>query len=347
MHLTFHNYSFYFPGRPSPVRTVSARFGRRVSAATFSFLLCVLIAPAFLFACTAAASIPDEETAPYIYITKSAPYSGGSLDIFFFDDTPLHRLDSYTRVDTLSGNRITCASLNRSARVVLLSNVADSPYRWSDIDSYASLSQLSLHLDDETCSAPAWSAEASLEAGWSRACVLSPRTSLSRVRLHLLSCDFTDRPAGSVTVENVKAYLTRACTECLPLCGDKSITWANPGMADSVAMQSMKHPEYLFRTLDGPVDSTPRECNLDFYTYPNPNTGMNGTRLVLECDLQGRRCYYPLPLSALKGGVSYELDVHITREGTTDPDTPAESAAVVCQMAVLPWEPYPEQRVTF
>ena len=298
----------------------------------------ILIAPAFLSACTAVESVPKEDPpAPYIYITKSGSPISGSLDLFFFDDTPLHRLDSYTRVDTLSGNRITCTSVNRRERVVLLSNVADSRYEWSGIDSYASLSQLSFHLDDEVCSAPALSAEACLEAGWSRACVLSPRTSLSRVRLHLISCDFTDSPYGGAPVENVKAYLTRACTECLPLRGDKGITWANPGTADSVAMASMKHPEYLFRRLEGVVDSNPRECNLDLYAYPNPNTGINGTKLVLECDIQGRKCYYPLSLPALEGGVSYDLDVHITREGTSDPDTPAESAAVSLAMSVCPW----------
>ena len=324
----------------------SARFGRCTSAA--NFLLCVLIAPAFLYACSANEPLPpDEAKVPYIYITKSGSAAFGSLDLFFFDDTPLHRLDSYTRVDTLSGNRITCASVNRSARVVLLSNVTESAYGRIGIDSYASLSQLRFLLDDETCTAPALSAEAYLEAGWSRACVLSPRTSLSRVRLHLISCDFSDSPGAPAALENVKAYLTRACTECLPLRGDKGISWANAGMADSVAMRALKHPEYLLRSLEGAVGSSPRECNLDFYTYPNPDTGTNGTRLVLEGDIKGHRCYYPLPLPALCGGVSYELDVHITREGTTDPDIPAESAAVNFEIKVLPWEPYPEQTITF
>lgn len=329
----------FYPGRPSPVRAFFAHIGSRASAALLNYL--VLIAPAFLFACSASPAESDT----YIYITRAAHIAGA--DLFFFDANPPYKLDSYTRLHTTEGVHSCVTAGNEAAMVVFLSNVTDDPYTWADIDTYASLSHKSFLLDDESLAAPSSSCKAFLEAGWSRACVLSPCTSMVKVRLLDISCDFSGRPYEGSVMENVKVYLTRACVECQPLRDDRGITWANPGMADSVALSRMKHPEYLYRSVEGSVGLEPLQCGIDLYTYPNTDDGNNGTRLVIECEIQGNKCYYPLRLPPLQRNTVYEISVQITRMGTPDPDIPAESTAATAKLKVLPWEERQEETVTF
>lgn len=331
--------NLFYPGRPSPVRAFFARIGSRASAALLYSL--VLIAPAFLFACSGSPAGQDT----YIYITRAADIAGA--DLFFFDANPPYKLGSYTRLHATGGVHSCVTAGNQAAMVVFLSNVTDDPYTWADIDTYASLSHKSFLLDDESLSAPASSCIAFLEAGWSRACVLSPCTSMVKVRLLDVSCDFSGRPYEGAVMENVKVYLTRACVECQPLRDDRGITWANPGLADSVALARMKHPEYLYRSIEGSIRREPLQCGIDLYTYPNPDDGDNGTRLVIECEIRGNKCYYPLRLPPLQRNTVYELSVQITRIGTPDPDIPAESTAVAANLRVLPWEGRPEETVTF
>lgn len=334
------NLSFY-PGRPSPVRAFFARIGRRASAAPFVCL--ALIAPAFLFACSAGQEMPDDT---FLYITRAETATAGA-DLFFFEAAPPNRLDSYTRLSATEGVHSCTSAGNGAAVIVLLSNVTDDPYTWADIDTYASLSHKSFLLDDESLAAQSLSCKAFLEAGWSRASVLSPSTSMVKVRLLDISCDFSGRPYEGAVMENVKIYLTRACIECQPLKEDRGITWANPGMADSVALARMKHPEYLYRCIEGSVGPEPMQCGIDLYTYPNPDDGDNGTRLVIECTIQGSKCYYPLRLPPLQRNTVYEASVQITRMGTPDPDILAENTAASVNLRVLPWENRPGETVTF
>lgn len=334
---------FLSPGRPRHARTVFTRFGRCTSAA---FNLLVLAAPAFLLQSCAAEPRDPHVAYNNIYV-EGAPANASSMDLFFFDDTPSRRLDSYLRLEGLEGNRFTANSSNRASHVVLLSNVSLSPYEWSGIDTYTSLSQHSFILDEEDCSAHLLSGEAVLEAGWSRACVLSLQTSLTRVRLHQLGFDFSGRQYSGAVAEDIRLYLTRACTECLPLQGDKGVTWMNTCGADSVTLSQLAHPEYLFTELEGSVGKVPVECDIDFYTYPNGNIGIGETRFVVECTVSGRKTYYPLPLPPLKRSTTYELDVLITRMGTDDPDTPAAAGTAEVALRVLPWEYASSQTVTF
>lgn len=294
---------------------------------------------------------PEEESASgdtYIYINcATRAESTAGADLFFFDANPPHKLDSYTRLPAAEGVHSCASAGNKATLVVLLSNVTDDPYTWADIDTYASLSHKSFVLDNESLSAPSVSCTAFLEAGWSRACILSPCASLVKVRLLDICCDFSGRPYEGAVMENTKVYLTRACAECQPLRDDRGITWTNPGMADSVALSRMKHPEYLYRSIEGTIDTEPKQCDIDLYTYPNTDDGDNGTRLVIECDIQGNRCYYPLRLPPLKRNTVYEVSVQISRMGTPDPDIPAESTCAAVNLKVRPWEERPEETVTF
>ena len=95
-----------------------------------------------------------------------------------------------------------------------------------------------------------------------------------------------------------------------------------------------------------------------FYVYPNPTEEDSDaaewcarkTRLVLECDYNGRTCYYPITIPGSESGegviernkVYHITNLTLTRPGSTDPDSkfPEVSSDVNCtfQITVSDWE---------
>lgn len=95
-----------------------------------------------------------------------------------------------------------------------------------------------------------------------------------------------------------------------------------------------------------------------FYVYPNPveedsdaeEWCARKTRLVLECDYNGRTCYYPVTIPGSESGagviqrnkVYHITGLTLTRPGSTDPDSkyPEVSSDVNCtfQITVSDWE---------
>ena len=134
--------------------TVYTRFGRRLSAALRG-AFCHL--PAFLLlACT---PLTQPETTPamrrtqiYTLIVGKTNLQG--IDLLFFQDAPLYRLDAYQHQEGAPGNRVTGTSSTAARQVVILSNYPSSTYAWSGIRSLESLADLPFRLADENPSAP-------------------------------------------------------------------------------------------------------------------------------------------------------------------------------------------------
>jgi hypothetical protein len=122
--------------------TVYTRFGRRLSAALRG-ALCHL--PAFLLlACT---PLAQPETTPavrktQIYILLVGKTNLQGIDLLFFQDAPLYRLDAYQHLDGAPKNRVTGTSSTAARQVVILSNYPSSTYAWSGIRSIESLESL-------------------------------------------------------------------------------------------------------------------------------------------------------------------------------------------------------------
>lgn len=236
----------------------------------------------------------------------------------------------------MSGNRVTGTSSSAAETVVALSNYPDTS--WSGLRTFASLSDLSFRLENENPSAPMMYGTG--RTGRSGTITLQPM--LARITIRSVACDFSTRPYASEKLQQVKAYLTYASRECRPFAQDASpSSWLNAGHLDEVETASFSHPEAILREIS-PALGGRIYPKIDFYCYPNPSDGQEFgrpvTRLVLEGILQGTTYYYPIDLPGLEGNVQYQMDITLTRAGTTDPDTPAESGSIRIEKTVMDWD---------
>lgn len=319
--------------------TVFTRFGSRLSAATRG-ALCHL--PAFLFLACTPQNIP-EEPAPtarkaQIYIYPSGKTTLQGLDLLFFQDAPLYRLDAYQHMDGISGSRVTGTSSTAARKVVILSNYPANTYAWSGVRSLESLADLPFRLEDEDPAAPMLYGES--EAGVMNQVELRPM--LAKVTLRSIACDFTGRAYAGEKLQDVRAYLTYASAECRPFASeDRPSSWLNAGGLDEAGTAALSHPEIILRTLS-PALGGRIHPSADFCCYPNPSDGTQFgspvTRLVIEGRLRGVTYYYPIDLPGLQADVQYAMDVTLTRAGTTDPDTPAASGSIRLECRVLDWD---------
>ena len=290
--------------------TVYTRFGRRLSAALRG-ALCHL--PAFLLlACT---PLAQPETTPavrktQIYILLVGKTNLQGIDLLFFQDAPLYRLDAYQHLDGAPKNRVTGTSSTAARQVVILSNYPSSTYAWSSIRSIESLESLPFRL--------------------------------SKVTLRSVACEFSERPYVGEKLQDVRAYLTYASEECRPFAPDDTpSSWLNAGRLDETATAALSHPEAVLRSLSPSLGGRIYP-DADFYCYPNPSDGTEFgspvTRLVIEGKLRGTTYYYPIDLPGLKADAQYRMDVTLTRAGTTDPDTPAVAGSIRLESRVLDWD---------
>ena len=319
--------------------TVFSRYGRRRSAATRG-AFCHL--PAFLLIACTPLNAP-EEPAPevrkaqiYIYPTGKTSIQG--LDLLFFQDGPLHRLDAYQHLDGAAGNRVTGTSSTAARQVVILSGYPSDTYPWSGVRSIESLADLPFRLEDENPAAPMLYGVS--EAGSMDRVILRPM--LSKVTLRSVGCDFSSRAYADERLQDVRAYLTYVRQECRPFAPeDPPSAWLNAGRLDEAATATLSHPEAVFRELATSLGGRIRP-EASFYGYPNPSDGTQFgspvTRLVIEGKLRGVTYYYPIDLPGLEADVQYRLDVTLTRAGTTDPDTPAVAGSIRLESRVLDWD---------
>ena len=318
---------------------VFSRFGRRRSAAKPGAIWHL---PAFLLlACTP--QVLPEESAPaarktQIYINAVGKTNIQGLDLLFFQDAPLFRLDAYQHLDGISGSRVTGTSSTAAQKVIILSNYPTDTYAWSSIRSLESLEDLPFRLANEDPDAPMQWGEST--AGTMGQVTLRPM--LAKITLRSIACDFSGRAYAGERLQDVRAYLTYVSQECRPFAPkDPPSSWLNAGRLDEAATASLGHPETILRTLSASLGGRIYPA-AGFYCYPNPSDGTSFgspvTRLVIEGKLRGTTYYYPIDLPGLEADVQYRLDVTLTRAGTTDPDTPAVAGSIRLESQVLDWD---------
>jgi hypothetical protein len=260
------------------------------------------------------------------------------LDLLFFQDAPLFRLDAYQHLNGVSGGRVTGTSSTAARKVVILSNYPVDAYAWSGVRSLGSLSDLPFRLEDEDPAAPMLYGES--EAGSMGRVVLRPM--LAKITLRSIACEFSERPYAGERLQDVRAYLTYASQECRPFAPeDPPSSWLNAGRLDEAGTAALSHPEAVLQTLSASLGGRIYP-SAGFYCYPNPSDGTAFgspvTRLVIEGKLRGTTYYYPIDLPGLEADVQYRMDVTLTRAGTTDPDTPAASGSIRLESQVLDWD---------
>ena len=338
---------------------IFARFGLRTSA----ILLLSTPAPALLSSCGTGTEMAGKDSVPtQIYISKAGKTTAESLDLFFFNDDSLRRLDAYQQAGAL-GRSVTGGC--RAGRKILVgvANLTVDRYDYSDIVSYAALSGRVLRLEDEDPATPRMSGECRLDAGGVPSCRLSLSPLLSEIRLESVCCDFRGRSYEGQKLENVKVYLTNVCAESqlLPSGRESGGAWLNLGGLDSSATASMPRPGLLMARLPDIGDVTVFP-GVSLYCYPNhpekETFGTPYTKLVVEGTIKGQKCYYPIPVNQPGFGYiggergvlrNYRHAIHltITRMGTSDPDIPAESGSVRISNDIMQWEENPCLQLRF
>ena len=219
----------------------STRYGRRRSAAkpgAFWHL------PAFLLLACTPEMLP-EKPAPaarktQIYINAVGKASLQDLDLLFFQDAPLFRLDAYQHLERVTGNRVTGTSSTAAKKVVILSNYPADTYAWSDVRSLGSLADLPFRLADEDPAAPMLYGESA--AGTMGQVTLRPM--LAKISLRSIACEFSERPYAGERLQDVRAYLTYASQECRPFAPeDPPSSWLNAGRLDGTLPPGGRLPD--------------------------------------------------------------------------------------------------------
>ena len=325
------------------LKNVFSRIGRRPSAAHPGALWHL---PAFLLACSPQSAQEAQLTLParkvQIYVSQPGKTTHEGLDLLFFQGKPLEKLDAYQHFDALPPNPVPGISSTAARKMVAFSGCPGDIYDWSDIRTYPSLENRRFRLEDENPESPMMVGTCELPEGTSRSVRISLQPMLSRITLRSIACDFTGRGYAGEPLRNVRAYLTWASRECQPTAeNDHPVSWLNAGRLDETETASLPHPEMVCSAVS-PALSHRIYPSLSFFCYPNPSEGASFgqpvTRLVIEGQLQGTTCYYPIDLPGLKANTQYRMDVTLTRAGTSDPDTPAVAGTVLLESRIMDWD---------
>lgn len=283
-----------------------------------------------------------------IYIDTAKKTMLRSLDLFFFNDDALRRLDTYQRIED-PGETVTAASRNGDKILVAIANYPQESRAWSDINAYAAVARRRMALTEEDPDFPILAGEVRVRAGSAARCTLPLTPLMAQVRLQSVCCDFHGKPYEGARLEHVKVYLTNVCGETTLLGDGAPASWLNSYALDTAGMA---RPELLFADLPGGIGDATLFPDIRLYAYANPaeqeTAGQPYTRLVIEGDLDGRTCYYPININqtgagyqsghrGIERGTTYALNVAITQVGTDGPDQPALSGAVRIDAAAAPW----------
>lgn len=273
-----------------------------------------------------------------------------NLDIFFFYNDPLGRLDSYQRFDFFEPETVAGACTRGERKVAVLANSPDDRYTWSDVNSYQGLNMLTADLHREDPAYPILRGEGVVQAGDDAMAHIGLEPLLCEVVLSSLKVDFSERSYRDAELSDFRVYLTNVnCRRQIFGPEGRPVDIVNRGGLRENDMESMAHPEMLVSSLE--------ELPQSFYCYPNlsaqESLGAPFTRLVIEGKVDGETWYWPLDIGreeeppGLQGGMSYSFDVTLTRLGVKDPDTPVGGVSADLSLEISPWKDYADRYIDY
>ena len=359
-----HNFGIY-KGRTSSISTICR------SAIALLFLF-----PAFIFsvACDDGAHDPHDripDMREHTICLKTVPVmgqaggtSGGTVDVFIYNDDALKRLDAYQRLEIGKDHTVDAASGKGRKIVVAILNPQMRDYEWNGISSLESISGMYADLCMESPETPVMSGTAFLDAETDSSCEMMLAPLVSVIDIRSIRCDFSGKLYDGEKLENAYAYLTNVNSLAL-LMKDKGFMPAAPLNSDGYHYESsrrMMHPEMVYADFPANIGAEKIQPGIRLYCYPNSSiddtAGTPFTRLVIAGDISGTRYYYPININGMGTGSDgkpsgidrncrYVLDLTITQTGVTDPSVPVSPEAVMTDWTVMEWNSLPETEIEF
>src|SRR5574344_591195 len=334
--------------------------GNHCQAAT---LLLSFIIPTFFSSCAVDTQNEIDENIIKVEFKSPGASNIEHLDLFFFNDDTLRRLDSYQKFDNISLNSVEGGSRKGNKIVVAVANYPGE-FKWENSYSYNKLRSVLCNLADEDPSSPIMSGESHVQCGYVNNCQLTLEPLLAQIHINSICCDFHNRPYSADILENVKLYLTNVNSKCEMLRQDefKPIDILNNGRLNEAQVSKLAFPEMIYQELETAVGENVISPNINLYCYPNDTEeeglGSPYTRLVIEGEIGGTTYYYPININEdgfgyAEGGkginrdIRYSLDITITRKGSTDPDIPVETGTADIVCSILRWDEKDKATVTF
>jgi len=326
-------------------------------------LLLSFVFPTFFQSCSIDSPIDIGKQETKISLKSPSLKSLERIDLFFFNNDSLKRLDSYQRFENVSFDSVNGASRKGDKILVAIANYPGE-FTWENSFSYSKLKSTICCLADEDPSSPIMSGETRVRRGADQGCQLVLEPLLAQIHINSICCDFHNRPYSSEKLKNVRLYLVNVNSKCEMLRkeGFKPTDIVNNGRLNENQLLEWNCPEMIYNSLGTEIGDNVVSPDLDFFCYPNDTeeegVGSPFTRLVIEGQIDGVTYYYPLNINeegfgysqgkkGIDRNVKYSLDITITRKGSTDPDIAVETGAVEIVCSVLEWNEKDQATVTF
>lgn len=255
------------------------------------------------------------------------------LDLFVFEDDGIGSLDAYIRSYAYSPSAVEIHSAGGEKRVVAVANATFSDAFVSAIQSYEDLRGAVVSFTEDNPSYPVMSGEAQFTAGTGQGCDLTLEPMMSVIELKSLRYKGS---GGFLT--GVRVYLTGVGNraELLRDGGFLPSETLNNGGLSETDLGRLAYSGMVYRYLgNGRSDGDGTTYgSASLYCYPNEaeeeSAGSPFTRLVIEGKLDGKTCYYPIPINRdlygedTSGGIGrnqrFVYEITLTRAGTESPD---------------------------
>lgn len=288
----------------------------------------------------------------------------GYIDILYFNDDRLRRLDSYMRAELGGSGRTESAS--RAGKKILVT-IANSPLNeeeYRKVLAYDDLQNLYAELKADNPDAPVMYAENRVNAGYERECEIALTPLLARITLNSISCDFHGRPYEGKSLEDVCVYLTDVCGR-FPVCGKATTipeSILNAGKLEPSDTAGFTFGNLICSRRLGNIGETVRFPETELFCYQNKisqeGLGAGFTKLVIEGTLDGERTWYPIEINrgqwcntpdsaGVQAGKDYIFDITLTRRGVSSPDIAINLSTVNCKFSVKPWTIKDEKTITY
>lgn len=166
---------------------------------------------------------------------------------------------------------------------------------------------------------------------------------VSKVRLSKLETEFEIPQYQSMPFKVSSVYLINVPADRFYIASGSVSEWYNKTKYDSSDENSL-----LFDNMGDLLvtSSAPYGKRNTFYCYPNPESNDNfsstwsprHTRLVVEALLGENRYYYPVTLPEIESNKIYDVNLKITRPGSSLPDIEVDKFAIGFSVQVKDWE---------